>query len=314
MSRKAFNFFFLANIASCFFFVMMGVLSLLLLGFLLQNTYVFFQKVSPIDFLFGMIWRPTITSTGDCLFFGSMPILLGTLWVSFISLLVVGPIGILAAIYLGEYTSPCWRQRIKVVLEFCAGIPTIVYGVFTCIMVAPFFQDWGETLGISISGESALVIGSVIGLMNLPFVVSLTDEILFSIPAYVRRAAWALGSTQGETVCRVVLPAAFPGVMAVLLLAVARSLGETMIVLMAASLSTHMTLNPLTPVTTITAQISALLTGDQSPENPKTQAVFALGLLLFTMTLSLNFLGSRVVRKYSKNSKGTNSLFGGGGG
>jgi phosphate transport system permease protein len=199
------------------------------------------------------------------------------------------------------------------VLEFCAGIPTIVYGVFTCIMVAPFFQDWGDTLGISISGESALVIGSVIGLMNLPFVVSLTDEILFSIPAYVRRAAWALGSTRGETICRLVLPAAFPGIMAVLLLAVARSLGETMIVLMAASLSTHMTLNPLTPVTTITAQIYALLTGDQSPENPKTQAVFALGLLLFTMTLGLNFLGSRFVRKYSKHSKGSNSLFGGGG-
>jgi phosphate transport system permease protein len=218
--------------------------------------------------------------------------------IALIAMLVAAPIGLLSAIFLSEYAGPKFRATAKPLLEILAGIPTVVYGFFAALVVAPFVRDLGLSLGLDVASESALAAGLVMGIMIIPFVSSLSDDVINAVPQSLRDGAFALGSTQSETVKRVIIPAALPGIVGGLLLAVSRAIGETMIVVMAAGLAANLTLNPLEAVTTVTVQIVTLLTGDQEFDSPKTLAAFALGLMLFLTTLALNVIALHVVRKY----------------
>ena len=262
----------------------------------------FFQKVPVTDFLFGLKWSPQIAIRADQVgssgAFGAVPLITGTLLISFVAMLVAVPIGLLSAIYLSEYASPRFRAIAKPLLEILAGIPTVVYGFFAALVVAPFIRDTGARFGLDVSSESALAAGLVMGIMIIPFVSSLADDFINAVPQSLRDGAYALGATQSETIRQVVMPAALPGVVGGVLLAVSRAIGETMIVVMAAGLSANLTLNPLEAVTTVTTQIVTLLVGDQEFDSPKTLAAFALGLVLFLLTLALNILALRIVRKY----------------
>jgi len=222
----------------------------------------------------------------------------GTLLISSIAMLVAVPIGLLSAIYLAEYASLRVRAVVKPLLEVLAGIPTVVYGFFAALTVAPYIRDLGVDLGLSVSSESALAAGLVMGIMIIPFVSSLSDDFINAVPQSLRDGAYALGATQSETIRKVVIPAALPGIVGGVLLAVSRAIGETMIVVMAAGLSANLTANPLEAVTTVTTQIVTLLVGDQEFDSPKTLAAFALGLILFLVTLALNVLALHIVRKY----------------
>ena len=262
----------------------------------------FFQKVPITEFLFGLKWSPQIAIRADQVgssgAFGAVPLITGTLLISFVAMLVAVPIGLLSAIYLSEYASPRFRAIAKPLLEILAGIPTVVYGFFAALVVAPFIRDTGARFGLDVSSESALAAGLVMGIMIIPFVSSLADDFINAVPQALRDGAYALGATQSETIRQVVMPAALPGVVGGVLLAVSRAIGETMIVVMAAGLSANLTLNPLEAVTTVTTQIVTLLVGDQEFDSPKTLAAFALGLVLFLLTLALNILALRIVRKY----------------
>jgi phosphate transport system permease protein len=213
-------------------------------------------------------------------------------------MLVAVPIGLMSAIYLSEYASRRFRSAAKPVLEVLAGIPTVVYGFFAALTVAPFVRDVGASIGLDVSSESALAAGLVMGIMIIPFVSSLSDDVINAVPQSMRDGSFALGATHSETVRRVIIPAALPGIVGGVLLAVSRAIGETMIVVMAAGLSANLTANPLDSVTTVTVQIVTLLVGDQEFDSPKTLAAFALGLLLFVVTLVLNVIALHVVRKY----------------
>jgi phosphate transport system permease protein len=230
--------------------------------------------------------------------FGVIPLLAGTALISTVAMAVAVPIGLMSAIYLSEYANPKFRMVAKPLLEILAGIPTVVYGFFAALVVAPFIRDIGERIHIDVSSESALAAGLVMGIMIIPFVSSLSDDFLNAVPQSLRDGAYALGATQSETIVQVVMPAALPGIVGGILLAVSRAIGETMIVVMAAGLSANLTANPLQAVTTVTAQIVTLLVGDQEFDSPKTLAAFALGLLLFVLTLCLNIFALHVVRKY----------------
>ncbi len=269
---------------------------------LLFEALRFFEQVSPWEFLFGLHWSPQISLRADQVAptgqFGFIPLLVGTFLIAFIALAVATPIGIFAAIYLAEYAHPTTRALLKPAVEILAGIPTVVYGFFAVIFVSPLLVDSGAALGIRISSESALGAGVVMGIMLIPFIFSLTDDALIAVPKALRDGSLALGATSAETIRHVVLPAALPGIAAGLLLALSRALGETMIVVMAAGMGARLTLNPLEAVTTITVQIVALLVGDQEFDNPKTLAAFALGLVLFLLTLLLNLIALHVVRRY----------------
>ena len=186
----------------------------------------------------------------------------------------------------------------KPTLEILAGIPTVVYGVFAALTMAPFFRGLGETFGLDVSSESALAAGVVMGIMIIPFVSSLSDDVMNAVPQSLRDGSYALGATQSETIRQVVVPAALPGIVGSVLLAVSRAIGETMIVVMAAGLAANLTINPLEAVTTVTVQIVTLLVGDQEFDSAKTLAAFALGLVLFVVTLALNIIALRVVRRY----------------
>ncbi len=262
----------------------------------------FFQKVPVTDFLFGLQWSPQIAIRSDQVgasgAFGAIPLLVGTLLISFIALVVAVPIGLMSAIYLAEYAGPRLRAWAKPVLEVLAGIPTVVYGFFAALTVAPFIREMGESVGLDVSSESALAAGLVMGIMIIPFVSSLSDDVINAVPQSLRDAAYGLGATQSETIRQVILPAALPGIMGGVLLAASRAIGETMIVVMAAGLSANLTVNPLEAVTTVTVQIVTLLVGDQEFDSAKTLAAFALGLLLFLITLSLNIVALRIVRRY----------------
>jgi phosphate transport system permease protein len=227
-----------------------------------------------------------------------VPLFTGTLLISGIALLVGAPLGLFSAIYLAEYARPRQRALAKPMLEILAGIPTVVYGFFAALTVAPLVRRFGTELGLSVSSESALAAGSVMGIMLIPFVASLSDDVIAAVPQALRDGSNAVGATQSETIRKVVLPAALPGIAGALLLAVSRAVGETMIVVMAAGLSANLTANPLQAATTVTVQIVTLLVGDQEFDSPKTLAAFALGLVLFLMTLTLNVLALAVVRKY----------------
>jgi phosphate transport system permease protein len=268
----------------------------------LFESILFFRTVPMTSFLFGLDWSPQIAlradQAGSSGAFGAVPLFTGTLLISGIAMLVAVPIGLMAAIYLSEYASREFRAVAKPVLEVLAGIPTVVYGFFAALTVAPLVRDAGVALGLEVASESALAAGLVMGIMIIPFVSSLSDDVINAVPQSMRDASYALGATQSETVRQVVLPAALPGIVGSILLAVSRAIGETMIVVMAAGLSAKLTANPLDSVTTVTVQIVTLLVGDQEFDSPKTLAAFALGLVLFVVTLGLNVIALHVVRKY----------------
>jgi phosphate transport system permease protein len=230
--------------------------------------------------------------------FGAIPVFMGTLLISGIAMTVAVPIGLMSAIYLSEYASKTVRAVAKPLMEILAGIPTVVYGFFAALTVAPIIRDTGGLIGLDVSSESALAAGLVMGIMIIPFVSSLSDDVINAVPQALRDGAYGLGATQSETIRNVVFPAALPGIVGGVLLAVSRAIGETMIVVMAAGLAANLTVNPLKTVTTVTVQIVTLLVGDQEFDSPKTLAAFALGLLLFVVTLCLNVIALHVVRKY----------------
>lgn len=262
----------------------------------------FFQSVSVLEFLFGTQWSPQTAIRADQVgssgAFGAVPLFAGTALISLIAMLVAVPIGLLSAIYLAEYASRRVRAHVKPLLEILAGIPTVVYGFFAALVVAPMIRDAGVSLGLDVASESALAAGLVMGIMIIPFVSSLSDDVINAVPQALRDGAYGLGATQSETVRKVILPAALPGIVGGIMLAVSRAVGETMIVVMAAGLSANLTANPLEAVTTVTVQIVTLLTGDQEFDSPKTLAAFALGLVLFLVTLLLNIFALHIVRKY----------------
>lgn len=282
-----------------------GVAILVTLGIilsLLSETLNFFEKVSVFEFLFGLNWSPQTAIRSDQVAaqgsFGAIPLINGTLLISFIAMCVATPLGLISAIYLAEYASKGIRDWIKPTLEILAGIPTVVYGFFAALTVAPFIRMTGGNFGLEIASESALAAGIVMGIMIVPLISSLSDDVINAVPQSLRDGSFGLGATQSETIRKIVLPAALPGIAGSLLLATSRAIGETMIVVMAAGLAANLTLNPLEAVTTITTQIVALLTGDQEFDSAKTLSAFALGLLLFVITLILNITAQWIVRKY----------------
>ena len=284
---------------------------------LLFESLRFFKAVNPLDFLFGTQWSPQIALRADQVAaagsFGALPVFAGTFLITVIAMVTAGPIGLFAAIYLSEYAGPRQRAWIKPLLEILAGVPTVVYGFFAALTVGPLFRGAFNDLGalidfgpfrplaaylMTVQNQMALVAGFVMGIMVIPFISSLSDDIINAVPQSLRDGSYALGATPSETVRKVVLPAALPGVMAAFLLAASRAIGETMIVTMAAGLQPRLTANPLDTVTTVTAQIVNLLTADQEFDSPKTLSAFGLGLTLFAVTLALNVIAQRVVRRY----------------
>lgn len=260
----------------------------------LFETAIFFRSVSPMEFLFGTKWAPTGTPAS----FGLIPLLAGTMLITFIAILVAGPLGLLSAIYMAEYASPRMRAVLKPVLEILAGIPTVVLGFFAALIVAPLIRRMGEGLGLEVASESALAAGLVMGMMIVPLISSLSDDIINAVPQSLRDGSYAMGATKSETIKRVIIPAALPGIVSAFMLAISRAVGETMIVVMAAGLAANLTANPLAAVTTITVQIATLLVGDQEFDSPKTLSAFALGFVLFFFTLALNYIALRIVQKY----------------
>jgi phosphate transport system permease protein len=262
----------------------------------------FFRAVPVTDFLFGLEWSPQTAIRADQIgssgAFGAVPLFTGTLLISGIALIIAVPIGLMSAIYLAEYAGARVRSVAKPLLEILAGVPTVVYGFFAALTVGPLIRQIGESLGLAVSSESALGAGLVMGVMIIPFVSSLSDDVITAVPRSLVDGSLALGATRSETIRRVVLPAALPGIVASFLLAASRAIGETMIVVMAAGLAANLTANPFEAVTTVTVQIVTLLVGDQEFDSPKTLAAFALGLVLFIVTLALNVIALHVVRKY----------------
>lgn len=284
---------------------------------LLFESLRFFQAVPVFEFLFGTQWSPQIAIRADQVgssgAFGAVPLFVGTFLIMIIAMLVAAPVGLFSAIYLSEYASPLTRAVVKPVLEILAGVPTVVYGFFAALTVGPAFRGAFNGLGALLVGgpldgvgqylllvqnQMALVAGAVMGIMLIPFVSSLSDDIINAVPQSLRDGSYAMGATKSETVGRVLMPAALPGIAGALLLAVSRAIGETMIVTMAAGLAARLTLNPLDTVTTVTVQIVTLLTGDQEFDSPKTLAAFGLGLTLFVLTLALNIVAQRIVQAY----------------
>jgi phosphate transport system permease protein len=274
----------------------------------LFETYRFFFDTSlsgrPTisEFLFGTEWNPQAALRADQgdikTAFGFIPLLTGTLLITVIAICVAGPLGLFSAIYLSEYATPRLRALAKPVLEILAGIPTVVLGFFAALTVAPLLRGWGEHFGLDIASESALAAGLVMGMMIIPFVSSLSDDVINAVPQSLRDGSYAMGATKSETIKRVVLPAALPGIVSAFMLAISRAIGETMIVVMAAGLAANLTFNPFDAVTTITVQIKTILVGDQEFDSAKTLAAFALGFVLFFVTLMLNVIALQVVRRY----------------
>jgi len=262
----------------------------------------FFQSVSISEFLFGTQWSPQTAiredQVGSSGAFGAVPVFLGTFLIAIVAMMVAIPFGLMSAIYLSEYSNANVRDFMKPLLEVLAGIPTVVYGYFAALVVGPFIREMGSIFEWELTSESALAVGLVMGVMIIPFVSSISGDVITAVPKSLREGSYGCGATKSETILKVVIPAALPGIIAGVLLAVSRAIGETMIVVMAAGLAANLTLNPLKPVTTVTAQIVTLLVGDQEFDSTKTLAAFALGLVLFIVTLTLNIIALHVVRKY----------------
>lgn len=269
---------------------------------LLWESLRFFSMVNPIDFLFGLKWSPQSAALGygnkDA--FGAVPLFWGTIFIgAIIAMIVAIPLGLMSAIYLTQYAKPHVRKWMKPILEVLAGVPTVVYGYFAALTIAPVLRNFAAAIGIpGASSESALAAGLVMGVMIIPFVSSMADDSIAAVPQSMRDGSLAMGATTSETIRKVLIPAALPGVVGGVLLAVSRAIGETMIVVMAAGLAANLTLNPFASVTTVTTQIVQLLTGDQEFDSAKTLAAFALGLVLFVVTLLLNIVALRVVKRY----------------
>ena len=277
---------------------------------LLFESLKFFSTINIFEFIFGTSWSPQRAFVRDASAitreellelqdaFGSVPLFAGTAFIALIAMCVAVPIGLFSGIYLAEYASTKVRKYSKPIIEILAGIPTVVYGFFAALTVGPFFRTLGESLGLTVSSESALAAGLIMGVMIIPYISSLSDDVINSVPQSLREVSYAVGATKSETIKKVVIPAALPGIIGSILLAVSRAIGETMIVVMAAGLAANLTINPLESTTTITTQIVMILVGDQEFDSPKTQAAFALGLTLFIATLILNYIALRVVKKY----------------
>ena len=266
---------------------------------LLFEALQFFSRVPLFDFLFGLHWNPQAAFSGDVAgSFGAVPLFTGTLLITLIAMVVAVPIGLLAAVYMSEYASSTTRSVVKPVLEILAGIPTVVYGFFAALTMAPAIRDLGMVAGLDVSSQSALAAGLVMGIMIIPFVSSLSDDVINAVPQTLRDGSYGLGATKSETIREIVLPAALPGIVGAVMLAVSRAIGETMIVAMAAGLSANLTANPFAAVTTVTVQIASTIRGDQEFNSPKTLSVFGLGLVLFVVTLIFNVVALRVVQKY----------------
>ena len=287
------------------FFIFSTVAVLTTFGIILSlifETLRFFSQVGFTEFMFGTHWSPQTAiredQVGSSGSFGAIPIFTGTLLITFIAMIVAAPLGLYSAIYLSQYAKPSVRNYFKPMLEILAGIPTVVYGFFAALSVGPFIRSSGETLGLTVSTESALAAGLVMGIMIIPYVSSLSDDVMSAVPESLRDGSLALGATKSETIKKVIFPAALPGIVGAMLLAISRANGETMIVVMAAGLAANLTANPLSAVTTVTVQIVTLLVGDQEFDSPKTLAAFALGLVLFFITLILNVIAMITVRRY----------------
>jgi len=278
-------------------FVTIGIVASLMF-----ETFRFFEKVSVFEFLFGTNWEPQIPLRADQVAaegaFGWLPVMLGTLVITTIALFLAVPVGLMSAIYLNEFAPKRVRAVAKPFLEILAGVPTVVYGFFAILVVAPAMRSFGQAIGLDVSPNTALAAGSVMGIMLIPFISSFADDALSAVPQSLRDGALGLGATRAEMMTNVLFPAAIPGIVGGVLLAVSRAIGETMIVVMAAGLIAKMTINPLDSVTTVTVQIVTLLIGDTSFDNPKTLAAFALGMMLFIVTLIINIFALRIVRKY----------------
>ncbi|OLP58393.1 phosphate ABC transporter permease subunit PstC [Xaviernesmea oryzae] len=280
-----------------------------IVGSMLSEAIRFFQSVSPASFFFGTVWDPRFAAAGSTASagqFGLLPLLSGTLYIAFVAMLFAVPVGLFAAIYMSEYASPHVRAVAKPLLEILAGIPTIVYGFFALVTVGPFLRDISAELNGLVTGnytnfiqaQSVLTAGIVMGIMLIPFVSSLSDDIITQVPRSLRDGSLGLGATRSETIKRVVLPAALPGIVGALLLTASRAVGETMIVVLAAGVAARMQLNPFEPMTTVTVKIVNQLTGDLEFTSPQTLVAFALGITLFTITLCLNIYALYIVRKY----------------
>ncbi|SDG18184.1 phosphate ABC transporter membrane protein 1, PhoT family [Limimonas halophila] len=269
---------------------------------LLFEAVRFFGRVSPLEFFTALSWNPQtairegqVAAEGS---FGFVPLFAGTMLITVVAMLVATPIGLFSAVYLSDYAPKRMRALVKPIMEVLAGVPTVVYGFFAALTVAPLVRDTAADIGLNASSESALAAGLVMGIMIIPFVSSLSDDVMNAVPQALRDGAYAMGATQAETIKQVVFPAALPGIVGALLLAISRAIGETMIVVMAAGLAANLTANPLNAVTTVTVQIVALLTGDQAFDSAKTLSAFALGITLFAVTLLLNVIALNVVRRY----------------
>jgi len=269
---------------------------------LIFETIRFFAIVPIAEFLFGLEWSPQIALRADQVAsegaFGAVPLFAGTLLITFVAMCIAVPVGLLSAIYSTQYSGRRFRAIAKPLLEILAGIPTVVYGFVAALVLAPAVRAAGITLGLDVASESALAAGLVMGVMIIPFMSSLSDDALAAVPQAMREGSYALGATKAETIIRVLIPAALPGIISSFLLAVSRAIGETMIVVMAAGLAANLTANPLEAVTTVTVQIVTLLTGDQEFDSAKTLAAFALGLALFVVTLMINLFAQRIVKNY----------------
>ncbi len=274
-----------------------------ILASLVFETVRFFQLISPIDFLFGTHWSPDPMAAPGALTgqtYGALPLFWGTIFIgAIIAMIVAIPLGLMSAIYLTQYASARLRRWMKPLLEILAGVPTVVYGYFAALTVAPAIRDFGQSIGVAgASSESALAAGLVMGIMIIPFVSSMADDSIAAVPQAMRDGSLAMGATTSETIRKVLIPAALPGIVAGIMLAVSRAIGETMIVVMAAGATARLTANPFSSMTTVTFQIVAMLTGEGSFDHPATLSAFALGMVLFLVTLLLNFIALRVVKRF----------------
>lgn len=266
------------------------------------ESWRFFEQVPLNEFLFGLQWSPQTAlradQAGSSGAFGAVPIFAGTFLIMLVAMAVAGPIGLMVAIYLAEYAHPTTRKIVKPLIEILAGIPTVVYGFFALLTVGPTIRNFAETLGFAVPTQSAIAAGVVMGIMIVPLISSLSDDVISAVPQSLRDGSLALGATKSETMKQVIFAGALPGIIGAFLLAISRAIGETMIVVMAAGRAANLTGNPFEAVTTVTVQIVALLTGDQEFDSAKTLAAFALGLVLFVITLLLNVIALTIVRRY----------------
>lgn len=263
---------------------------------MLSESIRFFGMYPVGDFFFGLTWSPNFRGSSE---FGLLPLLWGTLYITLIAMVVAIPLGLFAAIYLAEYADARMRAWIKPTIELIAGIPTVVFGLFALVTVGPFLRDWfAQPLGLGSSGSSVMTAGIVIGILNIPFISSLADDIINAVPQSLRDGSYGLGATRSETIRQVVLPAALPGIVGACLMAASRAIGETMIVTMGAGAAARMDLNPFEAMTTITVKIVSQLTGDSEFNSPETLVAFALGMTLFVITLALNVFALWIVRRY----------------